>query len=80
MRLDNAEYAYSVEFMCSQIGVSTSGYYDWRNRPDSATARRREELGLLVKKAFDLSDGTYGYRRVRAQLLRRGHTAGPELV
>ncbi len=80
MRLDNAECAYSVEFMCRKLGVSKSGYYDWRNRPDSATAQRREELRLLIKKAFDMSDGTYGYRRVHAQLLRWGHTAGPELV
>lgn len=80
MRLDNAECAYSIEFMCRQLGVSKSGYYDWRNRPDSATAQRRGELRLLVKKAFDMSDGTYGYRRVHAQLLRWGHVDGPELV
>lgn len=80
MRLDNAECAYSVGFMCRQLGVSTSGYYDWRNRPDSATIQRRDELRLLIKKAFDMSDGTYGYRRVHAQLLRWGHAAGPELV
>jgi hypothetical protein len=80
MRLDNAECAYSVEFMCRKLGVSKSGYYDWRNRPDSATAQRREELRLVIKKAFDMSDGTYGYRRVHAQLLRWGVAAGPELV
>jgi len=80
MQLDTAEYAYPVEFMCEHLGVSKSGYYDWRRRPDSATARRREELKLLAKKAFDMSDSTYGYRRIHAQLLRWGHTAGPELV
>ncbi|MGK5498500.1 IS3 family transposase [Streptomyces sp. URMC 125] len=80
MRLDTAECAYSVEFMCRQLGVSTSGYYDWKNRPDSATTQRREEVRLLIKKAFDMSDGTYGYRRIHAQMLRWGHTAGLELV
>lgn len=80
MRLDTAEYVWSVEFMCTRLGVSKSGYYDWRRRPDSATARRREELKVLIQKAFDMSDGTYGYRRVRAQLARWGHVAGPELV
>jgi transposase InsO family protein len=80
MRLGDAEYAYSVEFMCRKLGVSKSGYYDWRNRSDSATARRREKLRLLIKKAFDMSDSTYGYRRVHAQLLRWGVTAGVELV
>jgi putative transposase len=80
MRLANAECAYSVEFMCRKLGVSKSGYYDWRDRPDSATAQRRGELRLLIKKAFDISDGTYGYRRVHAQLLRWDRPASPELV
>ncbi|MCZ4516577.1 hypothetical protein O3Q52_52450 [Streptomyces sp. ActVer] len=49
MRLDTAEYAYSVEFMCGRLGVSRSGYYDWRSRPESATAQRREELKLGLR-------------------------------
>lgn len=80
MRLDTAEYAYSVEFMCHRLGVSKSGYYNWRDRPDSATARRRGELKMLIRKAFDMSDSTYGHRRVHAQLRRWGHAAGLELV
>lgn len=80
MRLDTEEYAYSVEFMCGRLGVSRSGYYDWRSRPESATAQRRDELKLLIEKAFDMSDGIYGHRRIRAQLHRWGVTAGLELV
>lgn len=80
MRLDTEEYAYPVEFMCERLGVSKSGYYDWRSRPDSATAQRREELKLLIQNAFEMSDSTYGYRRVHAQLARWGVTAGLELV
>ncbi len=80
MRLDTAEYAFPVEFMCERLDVSKSGYYGWRRRPDSATLQRREELKLLIKKAFETSDSTYGYRRVHAQLLRWDVTAGLELV
>ena len=80
MQLGAAEYAYPIEFMCERLDVSKSGYYDWRRRPESATAQRREELQLLIKKAFDMSDSTYGHRRVRAQLARWGVTAGVELV
>jgi transposase InsO family protein len=47
---------------------------------ESATAKRREELKLLIRKAFDDSDGTYGYRRVWWQLARWGVRAGLELV
>ncbi|WP_331773171.1 IS3 family transposase (plasmid) [Embleya sp. NBC_00888] len=80
MRLDTAEYAYPIAFMCDRLGVSRSGYYNWRHRPESATTQRREELTLLVSKAFEMSDGTYGHRRIHAQLLRWGAPAGPELV
>jgi len=81
----DAEYATSgaapaITRMCRWLEVSKSGYYEWRSRPESATAKRREGLKLLVKKAFDDSDGTYGYRRVWWQLARWGVRAGPELV
>jgi transposase InsO family protein len=66
--------------MCERLGVSKSGYYAWRNRPDSATAQRREVLKHLIKKAFDMSDSTYGYRRVHARLARWGRSAGLELI
>ena len=81
----DAEYATSgaapaITLMCRWLEVSKSGYYEWRSRPESATAKRREELKLLIKKAFDDSDGTYGYRRVWWQLARWGVRAGLELV
>ncbi|WP_409467229.1 IS3 family transposase [Streptomyces sp. HC307] len=33
-----------------------------------------------TQKAFEMSDSTYGYRRIHAQLARWGHAAGLELV
>ena len=66
--------------MCEWLGVSKSGFYEWRSNPGSATAKRREEIKLFIKKAFGDSDGTYGYRRVHAQLRRWGIECGGELV
>ena len=66
--------------MCRWAGVSRSGYYDWRDRPQSATAARREILEAEVVFAFEHSDGTYGYRRVHAQLARWGTAVDPETV
>jgi len=71
---------YSVVKMCEWMEVSTSGFYEWLNRPRSATAERRELLSLLIVKAFEDSDGIYGYRRVHAQLARWGEACTPELV
>jgi putative transposase len=66
--------------MCAWLGVSSSGFFDWKKRPASATAERRERLALLITDAFTLSDETYGYRRIHAQLARWGVPCGPELV
>jgi transposase InsO family protein len=76
----NTEVAISTVKMCLLLEVSRSGFYEWRTRPASATAERREELKLLITKSFDDSDGTYGYRRVHADLADWGVPCGPELV
>ena len=70
----------TITCMCRWLGVSKSGFYEWRSRPESATAERQEILKLLITKAFEDSDGTYGYRRITGQLARQGVAAGAELV
>ena len=44
----SAPAAPAIACVCKWLGGSKSGYYDWRSRPESATAKRREELRLLV--------------------------------
>ena len=73
-------YVPSIVKMCRWMEVSRSGFYEWRNAPESATAKRRGILALIVRKSFDESDETYGYRRVHADLVAWGVLAGPELV
>jgi putative transposase len=70
----------SIVKMCRWMKVSRSGFYEWRCAPESATAKRRGVLALVITKSFDESDGTYGYRRVHADLAAWGVPAGPELV
>ena len=88
----DAEYANSVRSarpggpaptitrMCAWLGVSTSGFYEWRTRPVSATAARREVLKLKIVALFESFEGTYGYRRIHRELLRGGEDVGEELV
>jgi putative transposase len=76
----HAACAPTIAQMCGWLGISRSGFYDWRKRADSETVKRRGELRLLIARVFDDSDGTYGYRRVAAQLARQGVRAGLGLV
>ena len=74
------EGTYPVMKMCSWARVSRSGYDEWRDRGPSATAVRREQLAVVIEFLFEHSDGTYGYRRMHADLARRGHAVDPETV
>ena len=65
---ETGDKKYTITVMCEWLEVSSSGYYEWRDRPESATAQRRHLLTLLVKKAFDDSDETSTFAVMR----RRG--------
>ena len=71
-----ARCPYPTASMCTWLQVSTSGYYDWRQREPSARAQRRQELTALVRWSFDRSQQRYGYRRVHADLVRRAQPKG----
>jgi putative transposase len=84
----DAEYAHAaaaadaptIGRMCRWLQVSQSGYYEWLDRPASATAQRRQLLKLKIEALFEACDGTFGYRQLHAELVRGGERVGPELV
>ena len=71
---------WSVRNMCMWARVSRSGYYEWRDRPVSASSARRSELAALIEHLFADSDATYGYRRIHASLARMGRHCDPQTV
>lgn len=50
------------------LGASSPGYYRYKNRPASATQLRRDWLTGLIREIHVASRGTYGYRRIDAEL------------
>ena len=78
--IEGEEGCYAIEKMCRWATVSRSGYYEWRGRAPSSSAMRRDRLAVLVRWSFDRSDGTYGYRRVHADLVRHQVVADDETI
>ena len=79
-KAEGAAHAPTTTHMCAWLEVSTSGFYEWRGRPASLTAKRRELLKVKIGALFEASGGTYGYRRLHAALVRGGEQVGDELV
>jgi putative transposase len=70
----------TIAQMCEWLGVSKSGYYEWRSRPLSAAGKRRELLKLKIKALFEANNEEYGYRRMTEALRRSGEQVDDETV
>ena len=71
----------SVAVACRVLGVSESGYYEWRDRPLSARAVADASLSTQIVEIHAMSRGTYGVPRVHAELrLGRGVRCGRKRV
>ena len=71
---------YPVEFMCTQLEVSVSGYYAWRKRPVPERVRSDEALVRLIGMIFKRLKGNPGVRRVHAELASLGHRVARKRV
>jgi transposase InsO family protein len=63
---------YPVSTMCRVLGVSVSGYYDWREREPSAHEREDGQLAKEIHRIFYAHRGVYGSPRVHAELRAEG--------
>jgi len=65
-----------VRVMCDVLGVSPSGYYAWRARPESIRAAANRDLLVDIRRIHHESSGCYGSPRVHAVLRRHGRRIG----
>jgi hypothetical protein len=80
-RFVEAEKAnHAVATMCRVLGVSRSGYYAWAARPPCERSVVNAALVVEIRRVHADSDGTYGSRRVHAQLRRDGHEVNRKRV
>ena len=62
--------------MCNILGLSTSGYYAWRERPESPRAAANRALLEEIRVIHTTRSGTYCSPRVHAVLRAHGRRIG----
>lgn len=78
--IDAEKANYKVAWICLLLRVPRSSFYAWRNKAETATAGRRRERAVQVRRVFEEGRGAYGCRRVAAQLNRDGHPCSVDLI
>jgi putative transposase len=70
-----------IAVMCKTLEVSRSGYYAWKNRPESARSRRQTELVSEMQAIHQDRDlKNYGSPRMRDELVSRGYDVSENTV
>ena len=78
MKANQAELP--VRALCETLKVSTSGYYDWQDRPLSKRRQANAVLSESIRRAHRVSDETYGMPRIRAELADMGIVASRKRI
>lgn len=78
--IDRRQDGYPVRMMCRLLGVSRSGYYAWRTRPESSRTRSDCVLMAEIRRVHQDSGGVYGSPRICAELVAKGIRVGRHKV
>ncbi len=71
---------HKVVRLCEVLEVSTSGYYEWLERPESQRAREERRLIAEIEKYHQASRKIYGSPRIYKDLREAGETCGENRV
>jgi len=67
---------YAIQRMCHVLGVSSSGYYDWFDRPESQRSQSNRSLVTKIHCFHQASRKTYGSPRIHRDLQASGEAVG----
>jgi putative transposase len=73
------EHAFGVKRMCQVLGVSRSGYYEWRGRSERRAARDEVLLGH-IRRVHARSHQAYGAKKTWIELNAEGVRCGKHRV
>ncbi|MEX2274038.1 MAG: IS3 family transposase [Actinomycetota bacterium] len=70
--IDAERATFGTVMLCRHLGVSTSAFYDWQDRPPSRREIDNRSLTKRIHHIHEASRGTYGAPRVTAELRAEG--------
>ena len=71
---------HSVARLCAALGVSRSGYYEWRDRKPSEQAKENERLLRCIRIVHSTARESYGAFKTWQTLRRAGESCGRHRV
>ena len=71
---------YPIRLMCCALHVSPTGYYAWRDRPESRRATASRTLLSAIRVIHRESRATYGSPSIWDALVKQGHAVGKQRV
>lgn len=60
---------YKIVRLCNALEVSTSGFYDWLDRPESNRSRENRQLMEKIKRSHEQSREIYGSPKIHKDLI-----------
>ena len=78
--MERCRTVFPLHMMCRCLGVSSSGYYGWRRRPQSARAKANAVLLEKIRLLHEDSDGVAGVPRIREDLQYAGIRCGKNRI
>jgi len=71
---------YKVTRLCEVLGVSSSGFYDWLDRPESNRSRENRQLTEKINHYHQQSRENYGSPKIHKDLLNEGQACSVNRV
>ena len=71
--IDTHKKTWPIRLMCKVLNVSSSGFYEWRRRPESAQSQSNKKLDEQICDVYEEHKQRYGVPRVTEELNDRGY-------
>ena len=65
-------HEYAIALQCRVLRVSASGYYAWRERPESTRTQQNRHLSVQIRAVFETHRHRYGSPRIHDELREQG--------